>query len=102
MHMTKVPAKLQGILWSKDVKNIDLNRDAAYIINQVLAFGSLQDIAWLFKTYGRQKVKEVFLMQPIKVYSAPGLNFVKEILLDVSDKEVSDYRYDANLPRYIG
>ncbi len=100
--MTKVPAKLQGVLWSRDIDKIDLDADSAYVINQVLALGSVGDIRWLFKTYGHQKIEQVFLRKPMKVYSPAAFNFVKEILLDTSDREVPAYRYDASLARHIG
>ena len=32
----KIPKSFQGILWSANIKNLDLERDKGYIIHQVL------------------------------------------------------------------
>src|SRR3989339_136028 len=40
----------QGILWSKDIKNIDLEGDKIYIIHQVLSYGKINQIKYHFKS----------------------------------------------------
>ena len=68
---TMVPDSLQGILWSKSVKNLDLERDKVYIIHQILSYGNLRQIRWLFKTYGLREIREIFLKYPKKIYATP-------------------------------
>lgn len=91
--MTKVPAKLQGILWSKQVESIDLEQDKTYVIHQVLRYGTLDDIKWLMETYGEHVVKEEFLRRPQSIYSKPTLNFVKNVLLDLEKERVDESKY---------
>jgi len=57
----EIPKTLQSILWSASVKKLDLDSDKNYIIHQVLTYGSLEQIRWLFETYGRKTIKEVFV-----------------------------------------
>lgn len=79
----RIPKNLQGLLWSKDVKEIDPEKDRVYLIHQILRYGSLEDIRWLLRRYPRETVKRVFLGSPLPIYSRPALNFVKNYLLDL-------------------
>ena len=97
----KIPRWLQPVLWSVDVANLDLKKDKAYIINQILAYGGLEELRWLFKNYPKKTIKEVFLKKPSKVYTKQSLNFVKEILLELSNRKLDPYKYDQSLPRII-
>lgn len=47
----KLPASLQSILWSADIKQLDLTKDKIYIINQILSYGGLKELRWLFSNY---------------------------------------------------
>ncbi len=96
-----IPKDLQGVLWSCSVDKLDLNKDKEYIIHQILAYGSWENIIWLFDKYGKDKVKEVFINYPSKDYSPAGLKFVSKILLDVENK-IDPQRYDRSTPRIIG
>jgi hypothetical protein len=96
--MKKIPSSLQHLFWSVRLEDIDLQKDKVYIINQVLGFGGLPELRWLFKTYPREVIKEVFLKQPIKTYRAPTFNFVKEILLGI-EEFLPEEKYVVNTPR---
>lgn len=93
----QVPASLQGILWSTNVKNLDLNKDVDYIINQVLSYGALEQIRWLFNVYNKNIVKKVFLKRSQNVYTPPALNFVKRIILGLRKTKIDKNRYVKNL-----
>ena len=96
--MRKIPKSLQGALWSVNVSKLDLEKDRAYIVNQVLSYGTLEEIRWLMRTYGKKTVREVFLTQPIKVYTPSAFRF-SQLLLGVP--EIGADRYDQTLPRRI-
>lgn len=96
-----VPKKLQGILWSVDTAHLDLEKDAPYIVHQILSYGDLKEIRWLLSTYGKNKVKRIFLHYPAKTYTASGLNFVRKMILEISPTLVPDYKYDESLPRRL-
>lgn len=99
--MNQIPKLLQGVLWSADIDKLDLEKNASYIVNQILSFGSLDEIRWLFTTYGKPKVGKIFLEKPMKIYTPSALNFSK-IILGAAAGQAPDYRYDKNLPRRIG
>ena len=87
-----ISANLKGILWSINIKNLDLNNDRHYIIHQVLNYGDLSDIKWLFRVYSRQAIKNCFIHQPSKNYNRSTFNFVKNYLLNIKKKLlINDY-----------
>lgn len=53
-------------------------------IHQILMFGNLSDIATLKKTVGEDKVKELFLQHPKKIYTNSALNFIKNFILNIN------------------
>ncbi len=79
--ITKIPKNLQAVLWSEDVKTLDFQKDKSYIINQVLRYGSLGEIKWLFKTYPKREIKSVFTKHPIPIFTPQSFNFVSKFLL---------------------
>lgn len=95
-----IPSNLQGILWSKSVEKLDLREDRIYIINQILAFGTLAHLKWLFKTYKLAEIVEVFTKHPLKIYQKSTFNFVKNILLSL-EGQVRQEKYVSTLPRNI-
>lgn len=99
MAKKSVPKKLQGILWSVDVADLDLEENKSYIINQVLSLGTLEELSWLFKTYSLETVEKVFLEKPAKIYSPSAFNFCKNILLGLKDATLPLERYVKTLPR---
>lgn len=101
MKKKKVPKSLQGVLWSVDVNDLDLEEDKAYIINQVLAYGAWRHFKWLFKIYPKPAIKQAFVNKPLKIYAPSGFNFVKNILLGLENKNLKPYNYDRDLPRRI-
>lgn len=71
---------LRRLLWSINPEKIDFNKDYIYIIHQILSWGEPEDLKLLFKIYGLEKVKQVFLSYPKRVYTYPALCFVKNLL----------------------
>jgi hypothetical protein len=88
-----VPEYLQPILWSKGFEKLSLEDDKNYIVHQVLMYGDLKDIKWLLETYSRSKVREIFVQQPKKVYTAPAFNFVKNFVLGLKGKKLEENKY---------
>mgnify|MGYP001570927402 CR=1 FL=1 len=91
--MASIPPSLQGVLWSKTVNQLDLAKDKSYVIHQILRFGSLSDIRWLFDTYPAQVIKQEFIRHPQPIYSKPALNFIKNTILNLGHKQVDESRY---------
>ena len=93
--------QFQGILWSKPIAKLDLKRDKIYIIHQVLSFGSLEQIKWLFKAYSSKEIGKVFLENPKKIYTPAVFNFIKNIILEFEHKKLPKNRYVKTLPRAV-
>ncbi|HCC59906.1 MAG: hypothetical protein A2402_00755 [Candidatus Staskawiczbacteria bacterium RIFOXYC1_FULL_37_43] len=83
----------QGILWSKDIKNIDLEGDKIYIIHQVLSYGKINQIKYLFKIYKPREIIDVFVNHPKRIYSPAVFNFIKNFILNLKEKDLSANKY---------
>lgn len=81
----KIPHFLQPFLWSVDIADLDVDKDKIYIINQILAFGNMLALTWLFQMYSLRELKNVFSRHSMKIYRKSGFYFVKDILLGISD-----------------
>lgn len=92
MSEIKTLGSLQGILWSEDIKNFDLEKDKVYIIHQVLSYGNFKQIKWLLKVYTLREVKKVFLKHPKKIYTPSMFYFVKNFILGIN-KKLSKEKY---------
>jgi len=101
-NMTKVPSKLQGILWSRDVTELDIKKDKKYIIHQILAYGSWNHLKWLFKNYKVGEIRKVFIEHPAKDYTEKTFNFIERIVLEISSKGIDKRYYVKTYPRIIG
>lgn len=88
----KLPKELQPVLWSVKIEDLDLIKDKVYIINQILSYGNLSQLKWLFKNYSFSEIKNVFLKHPIKIYRLQSFNFIKEIPLKIK-KKLNEKRY---------
>lgn len=95
--MQKIPKKLQPILWSTNTENLDIERDRNYIIHQVLMYGTLEQIKWLFRIYGKKTVRQVFLKEAQNIYSPPALFFIKDIILNLKNTPIDQRRYVKTL-----
>lgn len=96
-----IPKNLQGVLWSMPVEDLDLQRNKNYIIHQILAYGTWENLKWLFKTYPKEEIGEVFLNHPEKDYTFPAFNFAKNILLNLNSMPVDQTLYVRSFPRNI-
>ncbi|MBU1110174.1 hypothetical protein KKB83_00965 [Patescibacteria group bacterium] len=99
--MAVVPKSLQGVLWSVKTSSLDTLRDAPYIINQLLSYGSWNNLKWLFKTYPKNEIRKHFRENPIKIYTPSAFNFSKNVLLDLGDVNLPPECYVKTLPRRI-
>jgi len=71
----KIPSKWQWLLWSYDIKSLDLKRDKEYIITQVLNYGSWDDLKLLFKIYSEKELKEILKKPSRGLWFEKVLNF---------------------------
>lgn len=95
MRKTKVPKSLQGVLWSINVKKLDIEKDKEYLVHQILMHGTLEEIRWLIRTYGIEAVRKTFRQIPYRIYTPPAFNFIKNLLLGLKQKRLDASRYVA-------
>lgn len=92
----QLPKFLQPFLWSVKIEDLDSDKDKIYIINQILAFGNIKALKWLFETYPLIEIKQIFLKHSMKIYRKESFNFVRKILLNI-DKPVNQKKYVATI-----
>jgi|SRR3989338_9816349 len=95
------PRFLQATLWSYPVEKLDLETDAVYIIHQVLSYGGLPEIKWLFGAYPESVIAKIFREKPMKLYRPAAFAFAKEILLR-QKTDLAPNLYVINTPRTLG
>ena len=93
MPTNGIPLTMQGLLWSKNIQNLDLENDKTYIVHQVLSYGDIADIRWLLEAYGKDEVAKTFQEFPKKLYQLAVFYFVKDILLELKDKALNPNEY---------
>lgn len=54
----KVPKGFAYLFWDTDVSQIDVRRNARYIIEKVLEFGDLKALDWIQRLYPTRKIIE--------------------------------------------
>ena len=89
----KIPKKLQAVLWSVDVDQLNTQRDKHYIIAQVLLYGTFEEIRWLFNTYTRSEIVDSFVNHPIKMYPRNVFYFVKNFILGLRERRLPEEKY---------
>jgi len=99
--MVRIPKSLQPILWSGDISKMDITKDKAYIIHQILSHGTLKQFVWLFHTYPKSDILHIFLTHPIKAYRSVRFHFIKTYILSIRSA-LDPRRYVENTPRIIG
>ncbi len=91
--MAHPPKSLQGVLWSSSINQLDLDKHRAYIIHQVLTFGTMNQLRWLFKAYSKYEITDVFVHQPIKMYPRHIYWFTKNHLLPLRHAQLDEQNY---------
>lgn len=58
--MSPIPPSSRWIFWDVDPDAIELERDAHGVLARVLERGCLEDITWLIRTYGFERIHAFF------------------------------------------
>ncbi len=76
-----IPKTIRSLCWSIN-GDIDLKSNTQYIINQVLAFGDITEIEWLFKNFSRKAIESAFLYSNYNkgLYNKIVLNFLLKFI----------------------
>lgn len=93
----KVPKNLQSILWSVNIAHLNLEKDKYYIIHQVLIYGTLDELRWLFHTYGIKEIARVFVHEPARLYPKKVFYFIKNFVLPLREKKLYEEDYVTSI-----
>lgn len=86
------PKIIRPFLWFNDLKKIDLKRDKARIILNVLNIGTKKATDWLFDFYGRPAIRKIVISYGAKGELSPkSLNYWA-LLLNIDRKKISASR----------
>lgn len=55
-----IPTQREWLFWEADLAGIDLDRHAEYVLVRVLERGRLDDVRWLLRQYGVERVRALF------------------------------------------
>lgn len=97
MSTKRIPKRLQAVLWSTDINQLDLQKNRGYIIHNILRFGTFADIKWLFKIYSSEKIKDIFLHHPSKNYAEVDYYFVKNYILGLKGRTLDKDAYVTSI-----
>lgn len=87
---------LNHYVWYKE--NPDINSPDT--VHQVLALGNLVALRDIKSKLGREKIVELFLKYPKKVYTRSALNFITKFILNIN-KPFNEDEYLKFTPRII-
>lgn len=72
--------QLNKLFWFTNPQTLDVKHDQALIIHHTLAYGSLDDIAYLLEVYPKKVIKKTFLQGRRGEYSPAAVAFARELL----------------------
>ena len=55
----KIMKMRQTLFWDTNPKNIDVKKNAQYIIERVADFGNDKEVKWIFNFYNKKLLKKV-------------------------------------------
>ena len=82
-----VPDTLKGCLWSYDFDTLDVVQDAWRIITNVLIYGDIPALKWLFPTYSRKAISNVVEYPFRGEWDAKSLFFWPDIFRSIRIKK---------------
>ncbi|HBF67387.1 MAG TPA: hypothetical protein DDW36_03115 [Candidatus Magasanikbacteria bacterium] len=71
--------RLNRLFWFTDPKQLDITKDKTLIIHHTLAFGSVEDIRYLFRLYSKQTIKRIFKQGKKGLYPPPAFAFARQL-----------------------
>ncbi|MBI3638190.1 hypothetical protein HY227_00400 [Candidatus Wolfebacteria bacterium] len=49
----------KSLFWDTDTRNIDVKKNAQYVIERVLELGNDREVRWMWKFYGKEILRDV-------------------------------------------
>jgi hypothetical protein len=57
----------QTLFWDVNPENIDVKKNARYIIERILEFGNIDEVAWVLKFYPKSVIKKVMRLPRVQL-----------------------------------
>ena len=70
-------------------------------IHQVMSFGELDEIKAMEREIGIEKIRQVYLQHPKKIYSRPVFLFINKYILN-NQEPIDERKYLKNTSRNLG
>lgn len=64
--MNKIKLR-QTLFWDVSPKNIDIKKNARYIIERILEFGDMNEVSWMLKHYPKSVIKKVMRLPRVQL-----------------------------------
>ena len=76
----QIPTGLAPYFQEYDLAELNISQDANLIIQRVLDFGTWDEVRWLFKTYGTQKIRAFVRQYGEKWLNPVAFNYWRKLL----------------------
>jgi len=57
----------QALFWDTNPKNIDVKKNARYIIERILEFGDINEVGWVLRHYPKNIIKKVMRLPRVQL-----------------------------------
>ncbi|MEK9150322.1 MAG: hypothetical protein AAB267_09815 [Candidatus Desantisbacteria bacterium] len=83
--MRRLPRYLSKYFWDVEFEKIDLQKRRVYILRRILEYGDRQAVAWMWKNFKEEEIKEV--LSNFRGLSPKSANFWA-VILNIKKEDV--------------
>jgi len=76
----EIPARLKPYFQEYDVEQLDMTQDANLVIQRTLEFGTWDDLAWLFRAYGIERIRLFIRQRGERMLKPVSFNYWRKLL----------------------
>lgn len=91
----RLPEFLEKLFWEYDFETLDITADEEVIISKILRDGDMEALKWLFKTFGKERIREWIIETEGKGLSNRQLSFW-EIVLSLPHSKVLKWQNEKS------
>jgi hypothetical protein len=95
-----IPAEMRWLFWDVDPGEVDLDRDADWILARVLERGRLPDVKWAMGAYGLRRIRRFFEEAGHPGVSRRTISFWKSVFQTEGEtwRTPSPFRMNSSIP----
>ncbi|HVK87857.1 MAG TPA: hypothetical protein VM513_27245 [Kofleriaceae bacterium] len=96
----RVPRAMESLFWNVDIAQLDVQRDADFILTRILERGRMVDVDWAIARYGVERIHRYFRTAPRPELSRRTIRFWKVVLHAQEERwpEAPPWRRDNSAP----